>query len=140
MPRCRVCNQDNPADALFCARCTSPVAVVALHELTESDRRRCLQALYGIDPVLPQIHRSEDRNMRISLLSPAVGSDNMGDQIIELAIRRFFPSTVQFERVSIRRSLSDADFELLNDSAAARTVTWHTDGSGLLLCSSVRRA
>jgi SAM-dependent methyltransferase len=48
VPRCRVCNQENPADALFCARCTSPVAVAALHELTESDRRRCLQALFQV--------------------------------------------------------------------------------------------
>ena len=48
MPRCPVCDHDNPAEALFCARCTSPVAVVALHELTESDRRRCLQTLFQV--------------------------------------------------------------------------------------------
>ena len=30
MPRCRVCDHDNASDALFCARCTSPVAVVGL--------------------------------------------------------------------------------------------------------------
>ena len=48
MPRCRVCNQENPADALFCARCTSPVAVVPLHELTDADRRCCLQALFQV--------------------------------------------------------------------------------------------
>jgi SAM-dependent methyltransferase len=53
VPRCRVCNQDNPADALFCGRCTSPVAVVALHDLTEADRRRCLRALFEVLAELP---------------------------------------------------------------------------------------
>jgi SAM-dependent methyltransferase len=48
MPRCPVCNHDNPKDALFCARCTSPVKVTPLHELTEEDRRHCLQALFEV--------------------------------------------------------------------------------------------
>jgi SAM-dependent methyltransferase len=46
--RCPVCGHENSAAALFCARCTSPVAVVGLHELTEADRRRCLAALFEV--------------------------------------------------------------------------------------------
>jgi SAM-dependent methyltransferase len=48
MPACPVCNHDNPPTALFCARCTSPVAVVPLHELTDPDRRQCLAALFEV--------------------------------------------------------------------------------------------
>src|SRR5436190_19003610 len=53
MPRCPVCNHDNPNDALFCARCTSPVSVTPLHELTEQDRRDCLQALFEVLSRIP---------------------------------------------------------------------------------------
>jgi SAM-dependent methyltransferase len=46
MPVCPVCLHENPAAALFCARCTSPVAVLPLHELGEADHRECLAALF----------------------------------------------------------------------------------------------
>jgi SAM-dependent methyltransferase len=46
MPLCPVCSHDNPAAALFCARCTSPVAVLPLHGLGEADHRECLAALF----------------------------------------------------------------------------------------------
>jgi SAM-dependent methyltransferase len=46
MPLCPVCSHENPATALFCARCTSPVAVLPLHELGEADHRECLAALF----------------------------------------------------------------------------------------------
>jgi SAM-dependent methyltransferase len=48
MPACPVCGHDNPPSALFCARCTSPVAVVPLHQLDARDHRRCLAALFEI--------------------------------------------------------------------------------------------
>jgi SAM-dependent methyltransferase len=48
MSACPVCAHDNPPTALFCARCTSPVAVVPLHELTDRDRRECLAALFEV--------------------------------------------------------------------------------------------
>jgi len=43
--KCPVCGTDNPAESLFCSRCTSPVSVVALGELTDADRRLSLAAL-----------------------------------------------------------------------------------------------
>jgi SAM-dependent methyltransferase len=45
---CPICGHENSPAALFCARCTSPVAVVALHELSDADRRRCLTALFEV--------------------------------------------------------------------------------------------
>jgi SAM-dependent methyltransferase len=45
---CPVCGHENSRAALFCARCTSPVAVVGLHELSDGDRRRCLAALFEV--------------------------------------------------------------------------------------------
>ena len=45
---CPVCGHENSPAALFCARCTSPLAVVALHELSDADRRRCLTALFDV--------------------------------------------------------------------------------------------
>jgi SAM-dependent methyltransferase len=45
---CPVCGHENSPAAIFCARCTSPVAVVALHELSDADRRRCLTALLEV--------------------------------------------------------------------------------------------
>jgi SAM-dependent methyltransferase len=46
MPHCPVCSHENPTTALFCARCTSPVAVLPLHELGEAVHRECLAALF----------------------------------------------------------------------------------------------
>jgi SAM-dependent methyltransferase len=45
---CRVCGAENPPGALFCTRCTSPVAVVPLSELDASDLRTCLGALLTV--------------------------------------------------------------------------------------------
>jgi SAM-dependent methyltransferase len=45
---CRVCGAANPPGALFCTRCTSPVAVVPLSKLDESDLRTCLGALLTV--------------------------------------------------------------------------------------------
>jgi SAM-dependent methyltransferase len=48
MPACPVCGHENPPAALFCVRCTSPVAVVPLHEFDDRDHRRCLAALFEV--------------------------------------------------------------------------------------------
>lgn len=48
MARCAVCGFENAGSPLFCGRCTSPLGVVALHELDEADRRRCLSALFEV--------------------------------------------------------------------------------------------
>ena len=47
-PQCRVCGHANRADALFCDRCTSPVGVVALGDLTEEDYAHCRSALFHL--------------------------------------------------------------------------------------------
>ena len=39
---------DNDPAALFCVRCTAPLAVVALGELTPADRRKCFAALLQV--------------------------------------------------------------------------------------------
>src|SRR6185295_3200722 len=46
--RCPVCGHENADQPLFCQRCTSPIAVVPLHELDDRDRRRCLAALFEL--------------------------------------------------------------------------------------------
>jgi SAM-dependent methyltransferase len=48
MARCPVCGFENAGSPLFCGRCTSPLGVVALHELDETDQRRCLSALFEV--------------------------------------------------------------------------------------------
>lgn len=46
--RCVVCSSENAESELFCARCTAPLGVVGLGELTEPDRARCLSALADV--------------------------------------------------------------------------------------------
>lgn len=48
MARCAVCGFENAGAPLFCGRCTSPLGVVALHDLDATDRRRCLSALFEV--------------------------------------------------------------------------------------------
>jgi SAM-dependent methyltransferase len=42
---CAACGHANDSAALFCVRCTAPLAVVALGDLSDADRRVCLSAL-----------------------------------------------------------------------------------------------
>jgi hypothetical protein len=55
----------------------------------------------------------------VSLLSPAVGTGNVGDHFIELAVRRLLRDDVVFHRVSTRRALSDGDVERINAADCA---------------------
>ena len=55
----------------------------------------------------------------IALLSPAVGTPNVGDHFIELAIRRLLREGTTFRRFSIRKALSDADLESINQCSCA---------------------
>ena len=48
MTRCPVCGHENSGQPLFCGRCTSPIAVVPLHEFEDRDHRRCLAALFEL--------------------------------------------------------------------------------------------
>jgi SAM-dependent methyltransferase len=46
--QCAACSQSNDSAALFCIRCTAPLAVVALGDLDDADRRVCLSALFQV--------------------------------------------------------------------------------------------
>lgn len=56
---------------------------------------------------------------RISLLSPAIGTGNVGDDFIELAVRRLLRDDVEFLRFSVRQPLGDADVEQINATDCA---------------------
>ena len=55
----------------------------------------------------------------VALLSPAVGTGNVGDHFIELAIRRLLNPDTRFERFSVRRSLDDSDIDRINAADCA---------------------
>lgn len=55
----------------------------------------------------------------IALLSPAVGTPNVGDHFIEEGIRRLLRPDVVYERISIRRPLTDRDIGVINDAQCA---------------------
>lgn len=48
MAVCPVCGFENAGAPLFCGRCTSPMNVTALHDLSAPDHRQCLQALFQV--------------------------------------------------------------------------------------------
>jgi hypothetical protein len=56
---------------------------------------------------------------QISLLSPAVGTGNVGDYFIEEAIRRLLRPDVVYHRFTIRRPLTPAEIDRINATDAA---------------------
>lgn len=56
--------------------------------------------------------------MKLALLTPAIGSRNVGDALIESAIRRLVPAEA-FERFSLRRVLTHEEMVALNACDAA---------------------
>jgi polysaccharide pyruvyl transferase WcaK-like protein len=69
-------------------------------------------------------------NAPIALLSPAVGSGNIGDHFIELAIRRLMRTDAQYRRFTIRRPLTDTELAQINGCCAALicgTNLWQRD-------------
>lgn len=56
--------------------------------------------------------------MKLALLTPALGSRNTGDAMIESAIRRIVPAE-SYERFSLRRALTDDEMRALNACDAA---------------------
>ncbi len=54
-PTCGACGAGNAPGALFCIRCTAPLAVASLQDLDESDLRLCRAALFE---VLADVQRS----------------------------------------------------------------------------------
>src|SRR6476646_6182478 len=57
--------------------------------------------------------------MQISLLSPAIGTGNIGDFFIEQAVRRLLHSSVAYRTFTTRRTLTDAEIESINRSDCA---------------------
>ena len=59
---------------------------------------------------------SESNSSRaVALLSPAVGEEhNVGDHLIDLAIRRFFDPAMEFQSFTTRRTLHASEIEQLN--------------------------
>jgi polysaccharide pyruvyl transferase WcaK-like protein len=51
---------------------------------------------------------------RIALLSPAVGTGNIGDYLIEHAIRRLLRGDIAYRRFSIRRPLASTEIDQIN--------------------------
>jgi hypothetical protein len=56
---------------------------------------------------------------RISLLSPAVGTANIGDHLIELAIRRLLGDHLSYQRFSIRQELTTDEIDRINQTCCA---------------------
>ncbi len=56
---------------------------------------------------------------RIALLSPAVGTNNVGDHLIEWAVRRLLGEDVVYDRFTIRRPLRPDEIEVINTSSCA---------------------
>ena len=56
--------------------------------------------------------------MKLALLTPAIGSRNAGDAMIESAIRRLVPAE-SFERFTLRRALTGEEIAALNACDAA---------------------
>jgi hypothetical protein len=57
--------------------------------------------------------------MVLALLSPAVGTGNVGDHFIELAVRRLLAAGTRYERIGVRRPLGDAELAAVNACDAA---------------------
>jgi hypothetical protein len=55
----------------------------------------------------------------ISLLSPAVGTQNVGDDFIEMAIRRLLDQETSFRRFTIRRALKAQEIDEINETSCA---------------------
>ena len=60
-----------------------------------------------------------NNSSNIALLSPAVGTPNVGDSFIETAIRRLLRDDVDFQRFSIRRPLEQREIDAINECACA---------------------
>jgi SAM-dependent methyltransferase len=61
---CAACGADNHAGALFCSRCTAPLAVAALNDLDSTDLQLCRAALFE---VLAEIARSTSSSAHIPI-------------------------------------------------------------------------
>jgi polysaccharide pyruvyl transferase WcaK-like protein len=56
---------------------------------------------------------------KITLLSPAIGTGNVGDDFIEMAVRRLLHDDVEYRRFSVRQPLTPADIEVINATDCA---------------------
>ncbi len=65
---------------------------------------------------MSSLHPSEHH---IALLSPAVGTGNVGDHFIETAIQRLLAERLVYHRFSIRRPLTGRELDEINETACA---------------------
>jgi polysaccharide pyruvyl transferase WcaK-like protein len=80
--------------------------------------------------------------MQIALLSPAIGSGNIGDHFIEMAIRRLLAEDVVYKRFTIRRKLTADEIDRLNACDCAVVCgtnlyqrDWHSELTSDVLAS-----
>lgn len=55
----------------------------------------------------------------MTLLTPAIGTGNIGDHFIEMAIRRLLGDGLEYVRISTRKPLTDGEIEAINSSSCA---------------------
>ena len=82
----------------------------------------------------PRHHRATSHLAPVALLSPAVGSFNIGDHLIELAIRRLLPREHEFIRFSIREPLGNDEIARINQASCAvvcgtNLYQWHWEAA-----------
>lgn len=72
--------------------------------------------------------------MQVALLSPAIGTGNIGDHFIEIAIRRLLAEDVVYQRFTIRRKLTANEIDRLNECDCALVCgtnlyqrDWHSE-------------
>jgi len=56
---------------------------------------------------------------KIALLSPAIGTGNVGDHFIETAVRRLLQDNVIYLRFTVREPLTEGDIDVINDCDCA---------------------
>jgi len=72
--RCSACGAANMPSSLFCVRCTAPLTVVALGDLTDDDQKICLSALFqvladALKSEHPSVPTSHDQSLWKAYLS-----------------------------------------------------------------------
>src|SRR5262249_21760134 len=65
------------------------------------------------------MNRTVSPDAPIALLSPAVGTGNLGDHFMEAAVRRVLGDQRVYRRFSVRRPWTAAEVSAINDTACA---------------------
>src|SRR4051794_1314088 len=78
----------------------------------------------------------------VALLTPALGTKNIGDHFIELAIRRMLRPDTRYQRFTIRRPLKLEEIERINQTSAAvicGTNLWQHDWESALDAATLNK-